>query len=84
MHSYHATVQADPRPYVTIAVSDCSNARIQLIKFYWNRSDIFSPELVPLQEIGGSKQLFTSLHTPNDVSYSPTGELAVCDVGKLL
>lgn len=72
---------SDPRPYVQIAVSDRENARVQLLKFYWTTSDIFKPQIVPLQQIGGSKKRFCTLLAPISVSYSPTGELAVCDAG---
>jgi hypothetical protein len=72
----------DPRPFVKIAVADFENARVQLLKFNWSNSDIlFKPGLSPMQVIGGSKRIFCTLLAPSCVSYSPSGELAVCDPG---
>ena len=71
----------DIRPHAIIAVADSLNARVQLLKYYWTKTDIFEPEMVFMQSIGGSKQLFAKLHTPTNVSFSPSGELAVVDSG---
>jgi hypothetical protein len=69
----------DPRPYAIVAVADGSNARVQLLKFYWTSSELFKAELKPLQIIGGSNKLFYPLIEPISVSFSPSGELGICD-----
>jgi hypothetical protein len=50
------------------------------LKFNWTSSKLFKPELKPIQIIGGEKSLFLKLLNPNSVAFSPTGELAICDI----
>eukprot|EP01041_Mallomonas_annulata_P000727 gene727-1399_t len=62
---------SDPRPYAFISVADNENKRIQIFRFYWITSDIFSPSL----------ELHCIIVRPSSVCYSSTGELAICDQG---
>ncbi len=73
---------ADPRPYVRIAVAETNNNRIQIFRFYWMSSLLYTPEIVLQCVIGGYKnEQGIQVKNVTSVSFSPTGELAVCDMG---
>lgn len=74
-------IRSDPRQYVYVAVVDKGNYRVQVFKFYYTDTFIYTPKMQFIHMIGGSKNRYVELMKPTAVSYSPTGELAICDVG---
>ena len=70
----------DPRPYVLLAVNDKGNKRVQVFKYFWTRSELFLPAIVPFFVIGGmEKGCNCELFNPQAITFTPTGEVAVCD-----
>ena len=74
----------DARPYALIAVADEVNARVGIYRYHWTSSEIFNPSLEHYLTIGGIRRRFYDLQGPRDVSYSPTGELAICDTDSVI
>jgi hypothetical protein len=74
-------IRSDPRQYVLVAAVDKDNYRIQIFKFYYTDTFIYTPKMQFIHVIGGPKNRYIELMKPTAVSYSPTGELAICDVG---
>lgn len=71
------------RPYALIAVAEADNPRVQVFRYYWAKSEIFLPSFDYLLMIGGVKELLYKLTNPVDVSFSPTGELAITDTDRI-
>lgn len=75
---------SDMRPFAYIAVADLDNARVQILRYFWTNTEFFIPSLEHYITIGGIRKRFFPLLAPSDVSFSPTGELAICDVDKVV
>ena len=71
----------EPRPYVLCAVADKGNFRVQLYRYFWAENEVYAPSFEYFQTIGGIKRFSIELKVPVNVSFSPTGELVVLDVG---
>ena len=74
-------IRSDPRKYVYVAAVDKGNYRVQVFKFYYTDTFIYTPKMQFIHMIGGSKNRHVELMKPTAVNYSPTGELAICDMG---
>ena len=77
----HFNVGGDCRPYAMVAVADKGNFRVQVFRFYWTVSPIYRPEIKLSYILGGPKKQHVELLDPCSVSFTPTGELCVSDVG---
>jgi len=75
---------SESRPYALIAVADPENFRVQILRYFWTESEFFSPSLDYLLTVGGLRGHFYPLRDPVDVSYSPTGELAIADTDRVI
>lgn len=81
-YSKYLRHDADPRPFVSIAVADVGNRRVQLFKYYFTVvPDLYVPALDFFAIIGGSNCRVLKLHEPTAVAYTATGELVICDCG---
>jgi len=72
----------DPRPSILIAVAEQENYRVQVFKYYWTKSNIFAPTIELAYVVGGHDDRYFELGNPCSVSFSSTGELAICDSNK--
>lgn len=65
-----------------IAVVDSKNQRVQIFNYYWSESPLYCQEVKLMYVIGGYKSCCgVKLIQPTAVSYSSTGDLAICDPG---
>lgn len=69
----------DWRPFASLAVVDKGNERVQLLRYYWTNSVLYTPSLEYADTIGGIRGRRRRLADPSCVAYSRTGELAICD-----
>ena len=81
MRSHHLVKESDKRPSCLIAVADTENVRVQVLRFFWIKSDVTVPMFQNVFTIGGLREQYCELKKPVCVAYSNTGELAVADAG---
>jgi len=67
------------RPYALIAVADKGNYRVQIFKYFWTDTEVYVPTIDFHALVGGTSNAILRLSDPVSVSYSHTGELAICD-----
>ena len=74
----------DGRPFAHIAVAEPDNCRVNIWRYYWTLSEIYTPSIEQFVCLGGIRKRYVDLQAPTDVSYSFTGELAICDIDKVV
>jgi hypothetical protein len=79
-NNYILKLPMDSRPFAQIAVADRDNNRIQVLRYHWTSTLCYQPTLQAIFEIGGNRNKIITLFDPVSVSYSSSGELAVCDM----
>lgn len=75
-------VKEESRDCQFFATVDRRNFRIQIIRFFWTKSLLFSPSMEVVKVIGGIKSYHCDLRDPVCVAYSPGSDLAICDLGR--
>lgn len=81
LHQKELHLYDEFRDSMFFAVVDRKNFRIQILRFFWTSSFLYSPKLEVVTILGGYKKMYCDLRDPICVSYSSSKELAICDMG---
>lgn len=75
-------IREESRDCLYFGVVDRRNYRVQICRLHWTKSLLFTPALDVVEVLGGHKQLHCELLDPIAMAYAPTGDIALCDLGR--
>jgi hypothetical protein len=82
---YHQAfrIRDEIRDLQMMAITDRGNYRIQILRFYWTESLLYTPSLEAVDWIGGYSNHYVNLQDPLSACFAHSGELAIIDRGKM-